>query len=282
MQKQEKVQYQIRLQGGTFKFWKKDKMVMMMSLAKKRPSARGKIQFSELAPLGQKLYRSRAIGRLLNILYIIKNPIRVFLSLVLNKHVHLKKIKIRKFKSFMSRFFRLLTAEYPDCWFVYKVEWTHKAGFHLHLLGGLHYGPTPAPVLWRHERVIKQMWDKACKQEGRRANTVEMSLAVEEHRGYLTQPSKCGDDILCMQRLHGCRMFGRVNKKNIRYHDVIMDTLSEEKFFELAIALIEHDKGKVFIKYYVTQVCHDYGVIRRLDRKALLHIYETVKKGGDA
>ena len=284
MAKNRKVAFHTKRQGGTFKHVRvltpetALEKAIRKSRSQLRRNPRGTTPFTQLPRIVQVAYRNRAISRLLQLLYSIMTPIQVFLSLNLDNRLRAE-VGVIKFKKYLAKFFRTLRAEYPDCWFVYKIEWTHKAGFHLHMLGALFPGSISEAKILHHEKMVKRLWDNACDQEGSDICTAKMSRAVEAHRGYMTRPDKLNDDIECMKRLNGAKMFGKINPVNIQYHEIINDILSEEQFADLIAALIEHDKDRVDTSYYVKQARHEFGAIRGLDRKVLKCACNAVKNG---
>ena len=232
MAKKRKFEFHVWIQGGTLKHTRvltpetEVEKAIRKGRSQLRRSPRGTTQFELLPRIIQVAYRNRTISRLLQLLFSIKNPLQVFLSLNLDNRLRAE-VGIIKFKKYLAKFFRTLRSEssYPDCWFVYKLEWTHKSGFHLHMLGALFPGTISESNLLRKEKMIKRLWDKACDQIGSDICTTKMTHAVEAHRGYLAKRDKLDDDIECMKRLHGYRMFGKVNPDNIQYYEVIQDFL---------------------------------------------------------
>jgi hypothetical protein len=134
--------------------------------------------------------------------------------------------------------------------------------------------------MYREEARLEKLWWDACKKEQLKSHSVEVRTAVEAHRGYMTNKEKINQDIECMKRLNGRRMFGKVNPNNIRYHEVVKDVLSAKQFYDLMVALIEKAKeSKKSISYYIKQARHEFGAIRGLDEKHLKRIYNAIKNG---
>jgi hypothetical protein len=179
----------------------------------------------------------------------------------------------------MRKFFRTLIERYPGCWFVYKIEWTHEAGLHLHLLGELL--TAPLQKMYREEARLEELWADACRKEKIKSHSVVTTTAVEAHRSYLTTSDKLNDDIELMKRLNGRNIFGKVNPDNIRYHDVDEGILDEEEGYDLALALIEKNKDKANTVYYAKQALHKHGAIRGLDKEVLNSLYDDIKDDED-
>jgi len=243
--------FHITKQGGTIKSVRvlTPETELEKALRKKgslpRRNPRGTTPFGQLPKELQGAYRNRMISRLMQLLHTIKNPIKVFFSLAVDNRGR-RKPGATRFKKYIAKFFRKLLDEYPQCWFVYKIEWTHKAGFHLHLIGALSYPGLHADSwAWKESKTVKILWDEACDQAGSKFWTMEMTFAGEAQRGYLAKSSKREDDIRCMKKLNGRSIFGKVNGDNIKYYLPEKSVIDEEDAYDLILALIKHDKDRV-------------------------------------
>lgn len=284
MAKKREHKFHIWLQGGTIKSTRimtpetKAEKASRKARSRLQRNPRGTTPFQNHPGEIQVAYRNRAISRLLQVLYTIKNRPEIFVSLTLDKTC--RYTYADDFKKAMSIFFKELVKRYSMCWFIYKVEYSRKSGLHFHLLGELLTG---APhIIEREERCLEELWAGACLKANLKSHSVAVRTAVDAHRGYLTKPKKLKGDIACMKRLNGRRMHGKVNPEIIRYHEVTKDILSEEEFANLVLALIGHDKDTAHTPYYAKQALHQFGAIRRLDRKALMSIYNDVKNADDS
>jgi len=129
----------IDIQGGTIKFWETNELEKPKPEKSETPPSRAekreRIPFEKLPWKKQVSYRKRTITRILELLYTIENPLQLFVSLTLDS-AH-RDISGGDFKRLVRKFCRALGNRYPDGWFVYRVEWSKKAGLHFHLLGAI-------------------------------------------------------------------------------------------------------------------------------------------------
>ena len=266
----------VKIQGGTITFWEhldeqqleSRKQNLRIANASRDPD-REKIPLDRLPPEAVWRKRNATITALLHELETIKSEFRVFLSLSLDHKYH-PHISADDFKAGLAKFFSKLREEFVCPWGIYKIECTHAAGFHLHFVGQLwHDTITAACLHTKRQGFIKALWDASFGQEKSRKRTVQLGYYVEEHRGYLTTKKKFTDDILCMKRLRGRKMWGVIGKEWIDYEESAIGRMSRRELLKIIDDLTEAHEETHDTEYFERQAKHKNGGIRGLDRPAM-------------
>ena len=290
----------LRIQGGTLKIWEHldddlndddldDDPEMVEARRKLRKALRktphvmcgkhGPAPIEKLSEYGLAVRRNSLICRLMQRLHTIKNRYKCFLSLILDHKVH-PDISVYDFKAGITRFFRKLREEYLRLWFVYKIEFSHESKLHLHMVGAL--SPTPGNISYHigDEKIVKSIWDECFCQNKSRLQTVRISRFVDKHLSYMTTRKKFRDDINCMKRLRGLRMYGVIGRDRIIDEDIVQKCISGRQFDEIMQFITEKHEGTHNTDYFALQAKHKRGAIRGLNRKVLAEVIKAINESG--
>jgi len=142
-------------------------------------------------------------------------------------------VDIGEERKVFDSFIRRLRYGFPNCRFIYKVEWDSAARIHFHLIGDFtrpKERPTLTPSYLKRE--VKRMWEAATRASA--DNSVNLKWCSERHRSYLTGRKKFKEDLACLGYLQGARMWGYVNKKAVAFHKRETFKLTPKQFYRFS------------------------------------------------
>jgi hypothetical protein len=113
---------------------------------------------------------------------------------------------LEKCQKAFAVFRRWLEYNFPDCWFIFVMEWTRKCGIHYHLTG--RFGKKDIP-----KDVIREKWMKITGSTW--SKSIKFLPSLPHLRGYLTTSKKAADTRHLMKELQGKSFWGCIHRKKI-------------------------------------------------------------------
>lgn len=136
-------------------------------------------------------------------------------------------------KNYLSKFKKILFKKFPNGWFLYKIEWSPKSGFHVHFI--CNFGKKLNKTIKTN---IKSLWNNIINSKS--DVTLDIREYDKKHSSYLTQKAKYKYDgtAICLLKNH--RMVGILQKKNMRQKPSV--TINVDRLLMFCI--------RYFINYY--------------------------------
>lgn len=158
---------------------------------------------------------------------------RSFVTLIFDKTIN-RNMTVLESKKLFEKFCRKLKRIFPDCWFIYKMEWSNKSGYHFHLIGTFKIRCSKKEILHR----ITVLWGKLILSDSPKIADVQR-CDFERHSGYLTKPSKRKPDCRVIAELNQKSSWGIIGKNNMQIILPKKIPLTKAQFRRLQEALLD-------------------------------------------
>ena len=244
-----------------------------------RPKNRGK---REKPSKALKLYlrRTRTIKSLMRAYNSIKCNQQWLISLIIPKVLGISddnnaRIKLLLYEKFVDKLLYRCRKAHMKCRFIKKIEWKPKAGIHFHLIGSFSKKLSLEAV----NELIRELWAKTVGITDellirKAAKTVEFKKC---HYTYLTKPSKCHNDMHCLEIIGSCNMYGYINKKHFKFYSKEYLELSAWQLDQFFFLILEYLKDNNRSKYsYVRQMERTVGMLSFIPHEKIIEFYNNV------
>lgn len=226
------------------------------------------------------LRRTRTIKSLMRTFNSFKCSHSWFVSLIVPKKSHISDDKnaLKKrllFEKFADKLLYVCKKRHMKCRFIKKIEWKPKAGIHFHLIGSFSKKLSLKAV----NKLIRKLWAKTLGITDellirKAAKTVRFK---ECHYTYLTKPSKCANDMRCLEIIGGCNMYGFVNQKYFKFYEkeyIELDEWQLDQFFFLILEYLRSNDRSCYS--YVRQMERTVGMLSFIPHKKIIEFYDDV------
>ena len=226
-------------------------------------------------PLVEK--RNRTRRNLKHKLVTLKTNPKLLITLSIDRKQY-RDIDVDLFESIFAKFKRYLRDDYPDGWFIWKIEWDNEAGLHVHILGDT--GRTRTDIT---RLVVKQTWNLYCKHENPEFKSVDIQRVydIEGAKGYFLKKSKRDNELTCILKLDGRDMYGTINAKKIEYYKVkpiSLSTFEHRMFYKYYTNKMRKMKEKKDFSYYDRTFLKDFGPSGFIPNELLERAYALILK----
>lgn len=158
----------------------------------------------------------------------------------------------------LARFVRRLCYRFPNCRFIYKIEWDSAVRIHYHLIGDFTSpGELPRTTPPQLKREVKRMWEAATRASA--DNSVDVKWYAERHKSYLTGRDKFKEDLHCLDLLQGGRMWGYINKKNFAFYKKEIFKLTPRQFERYSSYITSHINKRSTSRSHIIQLSRSRG-----------------------
>lgn len=194
--------YTINIKGNTIKYANNDRIL---------PS---RLNYDRNPDYKNSTYRLKKVRRIYK--YIIRNigatyNITHFMTISLDIYSNnYRKIRDNPdiIKGYLDKFKKILFKKFPKGWFLYKIEWSYKSGFHVHFI--CNFGKKLNKAIKTN---IKSRWNNIINSKS--DVTLNIRKYDNRHVAYLTQKAKYKSDGVAVYLLKKHRMVGILQKKNM-------------------------------------------------------------------
>lgn len=138
-----------------------------------------------------------------------ENP-RWFITLMFDRKVQ-RDWSLEECLAIFEQFKRYLRKNFPQCFWIFVLEWKAAGGLHYHLSG--RFGQKKVP-----SKAIRKKWMELTNSMSRKS--FRMDAFVPEHKGYTMKKEKAKNTRHLISILGAKSFWGVINRKNIKRHPV--------------------------------------------------------------
>lgn len=195
---------QVTFSGGFFS-WMKEKAARIRGRWDYRWKYRNKPKPEKKKDLSKtEKSRRRRIKGLATVFARLTKPPKWFLTLQFDRKVK-RKWKVRECREYFTKFRRYLERKYPECWFVFVMEFSDQSGPHYHLIG--RFGGNFS------SRAIRKKWLQITGSTRRKA--VHLTRYRRKHPWYVSSAKKAPGTLWLMYRLGRKSFWGCIHRKKM-------------------------------------------------------------------
>ena len=137
--------------------------------------------------------RNRTRRNLAHALSILKSKPKWFIALSIDRNQY-KKMQANYFSLIFSKFKTYIKNDYPEGWFIWKIEWKSDAQLHVHMIGN-----TKTKDIMEVFSTIKRRWDFCCKHKNEAFKSVDVQhYETDGAKGYFLEVAKRKDELTCI------------------------------------------------------------------------------------
>lgn len=252
----------VSIVGGTFEF---DKTGMH-----KPKNTSPKVMPQNHVQPSQLLKRTKRIrSRLIKAFHSIKNKPSVFITLSIDR-IKLPFVNIDDDKKLFIKFVRNIKRLFPQCWFIYKIEWSKHNQIHFHLIGSL--SVQNEYLSQKVETKLRNMWNAVIRSNSK--YNFDMR-PYNNHISYITKASKNPQDMTCNRILGKRKKWGYINKENIVFHKKQNFSLTPEEFDIFTSYIIKWHERNSSSQSHIKQLNKTRGMLSFIPngiiKKAMLY-----------